>query len=98
MAMKVYEIQKSVKGSAFTPICDLFENAIQIGDYEIAVPFEVDGATRYARVSVVCGQLADTKKTPKFDPEVARENYLADLEFKAKVAAEKAAAKAAKVK
>ena len=73
-----------------------FEN-IQYGDHSIAIPVEVEGVTRYAKVVVVCGQLKDTKTSLAFDPYDAQAEWEADKEFKAKVKADKDKAKAEKI-
>ena len=99
MAMKVAEIQSAVKSSVFEEIKTLFaETGEQFGDFEIAVPVEVDGSERWAKVSVVCGQLKDTKTSKAFDPFVAREAWEADKAYKAQLAESKAKAKADKAK
>ena len=99
MAMKLAEIQKSVKENAFAEIKSLFaEKGEQYGDFEIAVPVEIPGEGEFwAKVSVVCGQVKDTKTSKAFDPFVAREEWELDRELKTKVAEEKAKAKAEKV-
>lgn len=96
--MKVMEIQKAVKSSAFAEIKELFgERAEQFNDFELAVPVEVDGRECWAKVSVVCGQLTDTKSSNAFDPFVARELWEEDKATKEKIAQEKAKAKADKI-
>ena len=97
--MKVSEIQATVKATAFEQIKALFaENGEQFGDFEIAVPVEVDGRECWAKISVVCGQLSDTTKTKAFDPFVAREAWELDKEYKKALAESKAKAKADKAK
>ena len=96
--MKVADIQKEVKSSAFGRILECFANdGEQFGDFEIAVPVMVDGVERWAKVSVVCGQLNDSKSSKAFDPFVARAEWEEDKAYKAKIAEEKAKAKADKV-
>ena len=99
MALKVAEIQAQVKETVFEQIKALFaESGEQFGDFDIAVPVTVDGAERWAKVSVVCGQLKDTKTSKAFDPFVARENWESDKAYKQALAESKAKAKADKLK
>lgn len=99
MAMKVAEIQSAVKSAVFEEIKALFvESGEQFGDFEIAVPVEVDGVERWAKVSVVCGQLKDSKSSKAFDPFVAREAWESDKAYKQALAESKAKAKADKAK
>ena len=96
--MKMADIQKMVKETAFNRVKECFaDDGEQYGDFEIAVPVEVGGVERWAKVTVVCGQLKDTKSSPAFDPFVAREEWEADKAYKAKLAEEKAKAKAEKL-
>lgn len=95
--MKVAEIQKTVKDNALNVLIGAFENYTQIGNHEISVPYMVDGQERYAKISVVCGQLSDTKTSKAFNPQDAHEEWVADCEFKEKVKAEKEKAKAEKL-
>jgi predicted protein tyrosine phosphatase len=96
--MKVAEIQAKVKETVFNEIANLFaENGEQFGDFEIAVPVTVENVERWAKVSVVCGQLKDTKTSKAFDPFVARENWELDKEYKKNLAESKAKAKADKL-
>jgi hypothetical protein len=96
--LKMAEIQKIVKETAFGRIAECFaDDGEQYGDFEIAVPVEVDGVERWAKVTVVCGQLKDTKSAPAFDPFVAREEWEADKAYKAQLAESKAKAKADKI-
>lgn len=99
MAMKMADIQKEVKSVAFEDIKSLFaEKGEQYGDFEIAVPVEIEGEGEFwAKVSVVCGQIKDSKSSKAFDPFVAKADWEADKEYKAKLAEEKAKAKAEKI-
>ena len=99
MAMKMAEIQKAVKENAFAEIKSLFaEKGEQFGDFEIAVPVNIDGEGEFwAKVSVVCGQIKDTKSSKAFDPFVAQEEWMLDKELKAKEKAEKEKLKAEKI-
>lgn len=96
--MKMADIQKMVKETAFNRIKECFaDDGEQYGDFEIAIPVEVGGGERWAKVTVVCGQLKDTKTSPAFDPFVAREEWEADKACKAQLAESKAKAKADKI-
>lgn len=99
MAMKTSEIQEQVKETVFEQIKELFaENGEQYGDYDIAVPVPVDGAERWAKISVKCGQLKDTKTSKAFDPFAVADEWKADKEYKKALAESKAKAKADKLK
>ena len=99
MGMKMAEIQKAVKENAFAEIKSLFaEKGEQFGDFEIAVPVNIDGEGEFwAKVSVVCGQIKDTKSSKAFDPFVAQEEWMLDKELKAKEKVEKEKLKAEKI-
>ena len=99
MAMKMAEIQKAVKSVAFEDIKSLFaDKGEQYGDFEIAVPVEIEGEGEFwAKVSVVCGQIKDTASSKAFDPFVAQADWQEDKATKAKLDEEKAKAKAKKL-
>ena len=106
MALKQAEIQKMVKEVGLATILEGAKNVdyVQYNDYEIAIPVEVEGIERWAKVSIVCGQLKDVVKAGTdrpmscaFDPFVAREEWEIDKEYKAKLKAEKEKAKAEKL-
>lgn len=99
MAMKMAEIQKAVKTPVFSEIREFFgERAEQFNDFEIAVPVEVEGEGEFwAKVSVVCGQIKDTANSKAFDPFTAQADWKEDKATKAKLAEEKAKAKAKKL-
>jgi hypothetical protein len=99
MAMKMAEIQKAVKSVAFEDIKALFaDKGEQYGDFEIAVPVEIEGEGEFwAKVSVVCGQIKDTASSKAFNPFVAQADWKEDKETKARLAEEKAKAKAKKL-
>lgn len=99
MAMKMADIQKEVKSVAFEDIKSLFaDKGEQYGDFEIAVPVEIKGEGEFwAKVSVVCGQIKDTASSKAFDPFVAQADWQEDKATKAKLAEEKAKAKAKKL-
>ena len=96
--MKMTDIQRMVKENAFNRIKECFEaDGEQYGDFEIAVPVEVGGVEHWAKITVVCGQLKDTKTSPAFDPFVARDEWEADKAYRALLAESKAKAKADKI-
>lgn len=98
MAMKMKEIQDAVKENAFAQIKELFaEKGEQFADYSLAVPVEVEGEERWAKISVVCGQIKPTKTSDAFDPFAVAEEWKIDKEIKAKEKAEKEKAKAEKL-
>ena len=99
MALKVAEIQKMVKDTGLGLVVKGAEGTefIQYADHSIAIPVEVEGKECWAKISIVCGQLTDTKSTKAFDPFVAREDWEIDKEYKAKVKAEKEKAKTDKI-
>ena len=77
-------------------------NAIEFGSFAYAIPVEVDGEVRYAKVTITAASNKDTKTTKAFDPEAAREAYLVEKSEKeenaAKAAAERERKKAEKSK
>ena len=99
MAMKMADIQKAVKSSVFAELKELFgERAEQYGDFEIAVPVEIEGEGEFwAKIPVVCGQIKDSKSSKAFDPFVAKAEWEEEKAYKAKLAEEKAKAKAEKI-
>lgn len=99
MAMKVSEVQAEVKAQVFAQIKDYFgEVGEQFADYSVAVPVVVDGQECWAKVSVVCGQLKDSKSAKAFDPFVAAQEWEAEKAYKKALAESKAKAKADKAK
>ena len=101
MALKVVEIQKIVKDAGLSLVVGKASEQeiefVQYADHSIAIPVMVEGKERWAKISIVCGQLSDTKTTKAFDPFVALEEWEIDKEYKAKVKAEKDKAKAEKI-
>ena len=106
MALKTMEIQKMVKDAGLAAILEGANKVdyVQYNDYEIAIPVMVEGIERWAKVSIVCGQLKDVYKREDeqpiscaFDPFVAQEDWMLDKEYKAKLKAEKEKAKAEKL-
>lgn len=97
--MKATEIQTKVKNDGMSVLKGILDEvgAVQFGDFEYAIPVEIEGETRWARIKMTCGQLADTVKLPKFDPFLAYDEWQADLEYKATVKASKEKAKADKL-
>ena len=107
MALKTMEIQKIVKDAGLAAILEGANKVdyVQYNDYEIAIPVMVEGIERWAKVSIVCGQLKDVHRrgdefpiSYAFDPFEAQENWKIDKEYKAKLKAEKEKAKAEKLK
>lgn len=106
MALKTMEIQKIVKDAGLAAILEGANKVdyVQYNDYEIAIPVMVEGIERWAKVSIVCGQLKDVWKpgldypmSYAFDPFAAQEDWKIDKEYKAKLKAEKEKAKAEKL-
>ena len=98
MAKKMAEIQAEVKTSVFNSIKEHFaENGEQYADFSIAVPVEVDGVEYWGKVTVVCGQIKDTKTSKAFDPFVAKEEWELDKEIKEKEKLAKEKIKAEKI-
>ena len=95
MAKKMAEIQAEVKTTVFNSIKERFaENGEQYADFSIAIPVEVDGVEYWGKVTVVCGQIKDTKKTKAFDPFIEQELWELDKETKEKERLAKEKAKA----
>lgn len=98
MAKKLSEIQNEVKTTVFNSIKENFsENGEQYADFSIAIPVEVDGVEYWGKVTVVCGQVKDTKTSKAFDPFSAREEWELDKEIKEKERLAKEKAKAEKI-
>lgn len=97
MALKQAEIQKIVKDTGLNLITQNEYEYVQFGDHSIAIPVTVEGKECWAKVTIVCGQLKDTKTSVAFNPYDAQEEWELDKEFKAKVKAEKEKAKAEKL-
>ena len=89
--MKKSEVLANARESALSTLGLLdIPGVRQIGPCEFAFPAgeSPDGETVYARVKVSAANYKATEKTPAFDIEGA---YAAEVEEKAKAAAEKAA-------
>ena len=106
MALKQSEIQRKVKEVGLATILDGANKVdyVQYNDFEIAIPVIVEGIERWAKVSIVCGQLKDVWKpgldypmSYAFDPFEAQEDWKIDKEYKAKLKAEREKAKAEKL-
>ena len=98
MALKQAEIQKLVKDTGLKIVLTQTDfNYVQYDEHSIAIPVRVEGKDCYAKVTIVCGQLKDTKTSKAFDPYIAQEEWEIDKEFRAKVKAEKEKAKADKI-
>lgn len=92
--MNTVQTQTFVKKNAVKSLN--LTNATQIDDYTYAIPVEVEGKTRYAKLVVTCTNNKDTKTTAAFDLNAAIAEYKDKCDERAKREAEKAAAKAAK--
>lgn len=98
MAKKMAEIQAEVKTTVFNSIKEQFaENGEQYADFSIAIPVEVDGVEYWSKVTVVCGQIKDTKTSKAFDPFIAKEEWELDKKIKEKERLAKEKAKAEKI-
>lgn len=98
MAKKMAEIQAEVKATVFNSIKEQFaETGEQYSDFSIAVPVEVDGVEYWGKVTVVCGQIKDTKTSKAFNPFEVREEWELDKEIKEKERLAKEKAKAEKI-
>ncbi len=92
--MKKSEVLANARESALATLGLLDVPGVrQIGPCEFAFPASEspDGETVYARVKVSAANYKSTEKTPAFDIEGAAGDYAAEVEEKAKAAAEKAA-------
>ena len=92
--MKKSEVLANARESALSTLGLLdIPGVRQIGPCEFAFPAgeSPDGETVYARVKVSAANYKATEKTPAFDIEGAAGDYAAEVEEKAKAAAEKAA-------
>jgi len=73
------------------------ENAVQIGNYEYAVPTQgADGLVHYVGITFAAKNTKDTKTTKAFDPDVAVEKWHNELDEAANKAKAIADARAAK--
>ena len=75
-----------------TLLSNLPEGSIQVGSAEFAIPTTVEGELRYAEIKVKA-----TKVSPAYDPQVKREDWLAEMGERERKAQEKAEAKAKKI-
>lgn len=92
--MKKSEVLANARESALSTLGLLdIPGVRQIGPCEFAFPAgeSPDGETVYARVKVSAANYKATEKIPAFDIEGAAGDYAAEVEEKAKAAAEKAA-------
>lgn len=97
--MKKSEVLANARESALATLGLLDVPGVrQIGPCEFAFPAgeSPDGETVYARVKVSAANYKGTEKTPAFDIEGAAGDYAAEVEEKAKAAAEKAAERESK--
>ena len=97
--MTTAEKNLSIKNSVLDELKEtpVFENAVQIGDFEFAIPVVVDGEERYCSISLTAKSNKDTKTTSAFNAEDAHNEYLDAVAVRAAKAEEKAKAKAEKL-
>lgn len=80
-------------------LSNLPEGSIQVGSAEFAIPTTVEGELRYAEIKVTAKNNKATKVSPAYDPQVKREDWLAEMgerERKAEAKTKKTAADKAK--
>lgn len=78
-------------------LSNLPEGSIQVGSAEFAIPTTVEGELRYAEIKVTAKNNKATKVSPAYDPQVKREDWLAEMGERERKAQEKAEAKAKKI-
>ncbi len=84
------EIQDTAKNSIFNDVMAMAseQNGVQFGNYDVAIPVDVEtgeGTQQvYVTVSLVAKSWKDTKQAPAFNPIDKRDEWQADLEFKEK--------------
>lgn len=93
MALNSVQINTFVKDSALEYVT-LPAEAVQIDAYSYAIPVEVEGETRYAKLTLTACLAKDTAKNTAFNPETAAALYQAKLAERETKAAEKERAKA----
>ena len=96
MAMNATQTNDFVKSTAAKTI-NIAEFGTQIDRFTWAIPVEVEGETRYAKVSIVAAQAKATKTNPAFDLDTAVAAF-EDAEREREIKAEEKKAKAAKTK
>lgn len=97
MAMTKMEKDTMVKNLAFQMVEADLRDAGEIGAYTYALPVgEVDGETRYAKITITALNNKATKTTAAFDYDERVAAWTEEKTRKAREAEEKAAAKAAK--
>lgn len=93
-------IQDSAKSQIFANILELAneQGGIQFGNFDVALPVNVDTGEGvqevFVTVTLTAKNWKDTKQSDAFNPYEEREEWLADLEYKAKLEKAKAEAKA----
>ena len=99
MALKQNEILAEVKKQVFDLIKPLAmdNSGEQYADYAIAIPVTLEGQEYRGCITITCGQIKDTKKTPAFDPFEKQKDWLSDKQFKKEEVERKAKAKAEKI-
>ncbi len=81
-------IQDKAKAQIFANILDLAneQNGIQFGNYDIALPVNVETGEGvqevFITVSLTAKNWNDTKQADAFNPTEKRKEWLADFEFK----------------
>ncbi len=99
MALKQHEILAEVKKEVFALIEPIAKehNSEQYADYAVAIPVMLEGQEYWGCITVTCGQIKATKKTPAFDPFIKQKDWLEDKETKRKEAERKEKEKAKKL-
>ena len=84
MALKQHEILAEVKKEVFALIEPIAKehNSEQYADYAVAIPVMLEGQEYWGCITVTCGQIKATKKTPAFDPFIKQKDWLEDKETK----------------
>ncbi len=99
MALKQHEILAEVKKEVFALIEPIAKdhNSEQYADYAVAIPVMLEGQEYWGCITVTCGQIKATKKTPAFDPFIKQKDWLEDKETKREEAERKEKEKAKKL-
>ena len=74
MKLTTAQVNTFIKDEAVRAV-QIPENAIQIGDYQYAIPVEVENKTRYSVIGFTAKSNKDTKTTVAFDPYRVREEW-----------------------
>ena len=99
MALKQHEILAEVKKEVFALIEPIAKehNSEQYADYAVAIPVMLEGQEYWGCITVTCGQIKATKKTPAFDPFIKQKDWLEDKNSKREEAERKEKEKAKKL-